>query len=115
MRKVFTVMLSADQRQQLHALIHSGTTHAWVVNRARILLHADAGAPNPEIAAALRMSESTVGRFHKRFVTAGLHAARHQVARPRRTRVERRAGRPSRPAHVQRPAGRMMGVDDAKE
>ncbi len=81
-KKVYAVVLTDDERQQLHATIHGGTTRARMVNRAQILLHASEEKPDTEIAAALHTSESTVGRVRKRFAEEGLHAALHERARP---------------------------------
>jgi transposase len=81
-KKVYVVELTDDERQELHALIRGGTTRARMVNRAQILLHAHEGRPDPEIAAALHTSESTVGRIRKRFVEDGLHGALHEIVRP---------------------------------
>lgn len=80
--KVYVVDLTDDERAALVALIHAATTRARMVNRAQILLHADEGKQDKEIAAALHTSGSTVGRIRKRFVEDGLHGALHEVVRP---------------------------------
>ena len=56
--KKYVVNLSVDEREQLDALIHSGTHPARKLTRARILLKADAGEAgegwsDSQIAAAL--------------------------------------------------------------
>ena len=76
------VELTDDERRELRALIHGGTTRARMVNRAQILLHAHEGKRDKEIAAALHTGESTVQRVRKRFVEEGLHGALNEVARP---------------------------------
>lgn len=81
-KKVYVVELTQDERQQLQAVIRGGTAKARMVNRAQILLHADEGKQDLEIAAALHTSESTAGRVRKRFVEDGLHGALHEVTRP---------------------------------
>jgi transposase len=81
-KKVYVVELTDDERQELHALIHGGTTRARMVNRAQVLLHASEEKQDQEIAAALHTSESTVGRIRKLFVEDGLHGALHEVVRP---------------------------------
>lgn len=81
-KKVYVVELIDAERRELFTLIHVGTTRARMVNRAQILLHADEGKPDQEIAAALHTSESTVGRIRKRFVEDGLPGALHEVVRP---------------------------------
>lgn len=78
-KKVYLVDLSADERQQLQRLIHGGTARARMVNRAQILLHADEGKGDQEIAAALHTSASTVWRIRKRFTEDGMHGALHEV------------------------------------
>ncbi len=88
-KKMYVVELTDDERQERFALIHAGTTRALMVNRAQILLHTDQGRPDPEIAAALHTSESTVGRIRKRFVADGLHGAVHEVTRPGGAQVGR--------------------------
>jgi len=86
-KKVYVVELTDDERQALHVLIHGGTARARMLNRAQILLHAEEGKADGEIAAALHTSESTVGRIRKRFVEDGLHGALHEVVRPGGTRT----------------------------
>ncbi len=86
-KQVYAVVLTDDERQQLHATIHGGTTRARMVNRVQILLHASEEKPDKEIAAALHTSESTVGRVRKRFAEDGLHAALHERARPGSARM----------------------------
>jgi transposase len=81
-KKVYIVNLADDERQQLQRLIHGGTARARLVNRARILLHADEGKRDEEIAAALHTSASTVWRIRKRFTEDGVHGALHEVVRP---------------------------------
>lgn len=81
-KKVYLVALSDDERQELHALIHGGTARARLVNRAQILLHADEGKGDKEIAAALHTSASTVWRIRKRFTEDGVQGALHEVVRP---------------------------------
>ncbi len=85
-KKVYVVEVTQDERQQLQAVIRGGTAKARMVNRAQILLHAEEGKADQEIASALHTSESTVGRIRKRFVEDGLHGALHEVVRPGGTR-----------------------------
>src|SRR5262249_861712 len=56
--------------------------HARMINRAQILLHADEGKQDEDIAAALHTSASTVWRIRKRFTEDGLHGALHEIVRP---------------------------------
>ncbi len=81
-KKVYIVELTDEERQHLRTLIHGGTTRARMVNRAQILLHADEGKGDEEIAAALHTSASTAWRIRKRFTEDGLHGALHEIVRP---------------------------------
>lgn len=80
--KKYGVALTDDERRELHALIHGGTTRARMLNRAQILLHASEDKQDKENAAALHTSASTVGRVRKRFVEADLRGTFHEIARP---------------------------------
>ena len=83
MRKKYVVELTKEERDRLLKLIHSGQAPARMLNRARILLKADAGehagkgsAPGDrEIACMLETSPATVGRVRQRFFGQGLDAA----------------------------------------
>jgi len=81
-KKLYIVELTDEERQHLRTLIHGGTKRARMVTRAQILLHADEGKRDEEIAAALHTSASTVWRIRKRFTEDGVHAALHEVVRP---------------------------------
>jgi len=74
----FVVRLSEEERQQLHNLVYKGKRAKSVVNRAWVLLKADADGPNwgdPEIAEAFAVGLSTVHRVRQAFVEEGLEAA----------------------------------------
>jgi transposase len=86
-KKVYAVDLTDAEEQQLHDLIHRGTTRARMLNRAQILLHANEGKEDREIATALHTSMSTVWRVRKRFVEDGLHGALHELVRPGGARI----------------------------
>jgi transposase len=83
MRKKYMVELTKEERERLLKLIRSGEAPARMLNRARILLKADAGEhagerPAPgdrEIARMLETSSATVGRVRERFWRQGLDAA----------------------------------------
>jgi transposase len=81
MPKVFRVTLSEAEREELEALIRSGTASARKLTRARILLKADQaddGRPawtDREIAAALDVHEDTVANVRRRLVERGLAGA----------------------------------------
>jgi len=70
--KVYVVTLSEDERRELRALLHGGTAPARLLNRVQILLHAEEGKSDGEIAAALHTSMSTVWRTRKRFCEDGV-------------------------------------------
>jgi len=73
-KKKYLVTLEDDERQQLEALLHSGTHATRKVTRARILLKAAAGVEDSAIAAALSVGRATVERTRRRFVEEGLGA-----------------------------------------
>ena len=78
--KCHHVTLSRSQRDQLKALITSGTSPARKLTRARVLLKADAGAFGPaytdqEIEEAIEVSRRTIQRTRQTFAFRGLDAA----------------------------------------
>jgi hypothetical protein len=85
MKKKYVVELTKEERDRLLKLIRSGEAPARMLNRARILLKADAGEhaegggePAPgdgEIARMLETSSATVQRVRERFFRQGLDAA----------------------------------------
>lgn len=88
MRKRYHVRLTADERQQLEALIRTGSAPARSQTHARILLKADCGDGGPAwideaIMSACEVSRPTVERVRRAFATKGLAAALHRK-RPER-------------------------------
>jgi hypothetical protein len=77
--KRYVVELTKAERERLLKLVSSGTAPARMLNRARVLLKADAEGPDrwtdERIAGALETSVATVGRVRKRFCRQGLEAA----------------------------------------
>jgi transposase len=73
-KKKYLVTLDDDEREQLEALLHSGTHMTRKVTRARILLKAAEDAEDSAIAAALSVGRATVERTRQRFVEEGLQA-----------------------------------------
>ena len=73
-KKKYLVTLDNDERQQLAALLQSGTHATRKVTRARILLTAAEGWEDNAIAAALSVGRATVERLRQRFVETGLGA-----------------------------------------
>lgn len=92
--KKYLVTLTADEREQLTALIAAGTAAAKKLAHARILLKADQADGGPgwtddAIAEAVEVSTDTVARVRRRFVEQGLEAAlvRKKQDKPSRERV----------------------------
>jgi transposase len=91
--KKYKVTLTAEERQQLSALIAAGKAAARTLAHARILLKADAALGGPawadaRIAEALEVGTATIERVRQRFVEQGLEAAlgRKKQDRPSRPR-----------------------------
>lgn len=81
MAKRYVVTLTDEERGRLRALTRQGKPAARTVRRAQILLLADEGTTDEQIAAGLHCGLSTVARTRQRFVDEGLDAA--LVDRPR--------------------------------
>lgn len=81
-KKIYIVDLTEDERTYLLTFIKSGEKSARKLNRARILLHADEGKTDGEIAAALHTGVATVQRTRKRFVEGNLEGALNEKRRP---------------------------------
>lgn len=73
--KKYVVDLSKDESHQLKQLTKKGATGARKLRRAQILLSANKGKADKEIAQILTTSVSTVQRVRRRFVEEGLQAA----------------------------------------
>jgi transposase len=73
-RKKYRVDLSAEERQTLEQLLQRGKSSARKLVRARILLQADEGCTDEEIATALEVGVATVERTRLRFVERNLDA-----------------------------------------
>lgn len=86
MNKRFVVALTEQERAELLALTRKGTQRARKCRRAQILLLADEGQTDRQIAAALHAGVATVERLRKRCVEAGLEAALNDQPRPGRER-----------------------------
>jgi transposase len=82
MNKRYIVDLTADERTGLLALLNRGVAPARRLTRARILLRADEGGTDPEIAAALHVHRATVERTRRRFVEGGVERALSDRPRP---------------------------------
>jgi len=80
-KKIYIVDLTKKERAYLLDFIKSDEKSARKINRARILLLADEGKSDSEIAAALHTGTATVFRTRQRFVAGNLEGALNE--RPR--------------------------------
>jgi len=86
-KTLYSVELSAEEREYLSRLISCGEDKVRKVTRARILLKADAGCKDKMISEALDVGLATIHRVRKRFAQEGLEAAINR--RPPNRRYER--------------------------
>jgi putative transposase len=82
----YIIDLTADEQEGLLNLITKGKPTARKVARAHVLLRADEGATDEEIAESLYLSVSRVHRTRQRFVEEGLRAALNEQPRAGRRR-----------------------------
>ena len=107
MKVCYRVELSQSERAELLQLMSGGKQAARKLKRAQILLAADAGVSDEEIAASVGVGGSTVYRTKRRFVEGNLERALSEEPRP-----EQSASSPARrkpcwwrpPARTLRPA-----------
>ncbi len=78
----YIVQLSAGEREALVALVAGGKSAVRKIKRAQILLAADKGTPDGDIARAVHAGTSTVYRTKRRFVEEGLEQALAEDPRP---------------------------------
>jgi transposase len=78
----YRVELNQSERDQLTALLSGGKHAARRLKRAQVLLAADAGASDEEIARSVGVGGSTVYRTKSRFVLGNLEAALSEAPRP---------------------------------
>jgi len=78
----YRVELGQTEREELAALLSGGKHPARRLKRAQILLAADAGASDDEIARNVGVGGSTVYRTKRRFVIGNLEAALSEEPRP---------------------------------
>ena len=62
------LVLSSEERVQLQAFARSRSLPAALSNRARIILSSAEGEPNNSIAARLKLTKATVGKWRSRFL-----------------------------------------------
>lgn len=82
MRKLYVVDLSKEEKELLEAITTKGESKARTIRRAHILLLADEGLKDKQIARSLGAAVTTVERVRKRFVEEGLEAALSERPRP---------------------------------
>ena len=78
----YRVELSQTERAELTAIVSGGKHAARKLKRAQILLAADAGASDDDIATSVAVGGSTVYRTKQRFVLGNLEAALSEQPRP---------------------------------
>src|SRR6202158_4486906 len=78
----YRVALSQDERDELSALLSAGKHAARKLKRAQVLLAADAGISDEDIAISVAVGGSTVYRTKRRFVEGSLEAALSEEPRP---------------------------------
>ena len=74
-KQVYEVNLSQSEREHLQNLISTGSEKARKLTRARILLKANEGWTDPEIARSIDVGTATVERARKKYATEGLDRA----------------------------------------
>jgi transposase len=92
MARLYRVHLTDAERDDLRTLTRRGSAKVREVSRARVLLLADRGQSDREIAAAVDLHERTVIRLRRRFAQGGVHAALHDRPRPGAQRTLDAAG-----------------------
>ena len=78
----YVVTLSSQERATLRELVKGGSRQVRRIKRAQVLLAADAGATDEQIAKNVSVGTSTVFRTRRRFVEEGLEAALSEESRP---------------------------------
>jgi len=90
--RLHPILLDAEQRARLEAVVTQGRSPARTITRARILLKADCGPGGPTwtdaaIREALEVSRTTISKVRREFAAAGLAVIarrRGPVTRPRK-------------------------------
>ena len=82
MAKKYIVELTAEERDALEKQLRKGKISARRLKRAQILLAADAGQIDQQIAQPVQVHVATVERIRKRFVLGGVDHALTEKKRP---------------------------------
>jgi len=80
--KSHTVKLTRQQQQWLQKIVKSGSENARKITRCRILLSADNGKTDVQIAEALDVSPGTIYNVRRRYSQAGIKHAICENPRP---------------------------------
>ena len=80
--KLYRVSLTQDEREHLLGITRRGQSSGRKVKRALILCKADEGLTDQQVAEALMVGPSTVGRVRQRFVEGGLERALNDLLWP---------------------------------
>ena len=80
--KLYRVNLTQDEREHLWGVTRRGKSSGRKVKRALILCKAAEGLTDQQVAEALMVGPSTVGRVRQRCVAGGLERARNDLPRP---------------------------------
>lgn len=108
----YRVDLSQAERGELTTLLSGGNHRVRKLKRAQILLAADAGAGDAEIAATLGVGGSTVYWTKRRFVEGNLDRAPGRGAADRcGAQADRQGGSPAGGDRLCQPAGRPRALD----
>jgi len=83
MKKLYKVNLTKEERNYLITLLMGGTKKVREIKRAQILLKADDGWTDQQIADALHVGRATVERTRMRYAEGGLGSALHDKKRNR--------------------------------
>jgi transposase len=86
MRVAVPIRLTDDQRGKLFQYARSRSAAQRLVERARIILQADQGKQDREIAATLQIGRHTVARWRARFLESGVAGIEKDAPRPGRMR-----------------------------
>ena len=107
-KRIYIVDLTTEERTHLLDFIKSGKHSARQLNRARIVLLADEGKTDGEIAEALHTGTATVHRIRRGFVEGNLEGALSERPRPggQKKLDEKGEAILETLAHSQPPAGR---------
>ncbi len=105
------LILTFEQQEQLNGMAASRSLPAGLVMRARIILMSVEGQSNLAIATRLRLFQTTVGQWRRRFLEQGITGL-HEELRPGRPRAigDERVARLVRKTLESKPKTERIGV-----